>query len=119
MTSLILYNELYVNKTIKMSTILEMQIDELQEELTAIKAINQKLQLEKNALKEQLILSGVINWVAIKDDLPTKDDDYLVCEDGFVFDAGYSKEYKGFHDHITTRYKDVTHWAELPKPPCL
>ncbi|MCP4355239.1 MAG: DUF551 domain-containing protein [Proteobacteria bacterium] len=69
--------------------------------------------------KEQLILFGVINWVAIKDYLPTKDDDYLVCEDGFVFDAGYSKEYKGFHDHITTRYKDVTHWAELPKPPCL
>ena len=42
-----------------MSTILEMQIDELQEELTAIKAINQKLQLEKNALEEQLTLTDV------------------------------------------------------------
>jgi len=38
---------------------LEMQIEELQDELTAIKAINQKLQLEKNALKEQLTLNCV------------------------------------------------------------
>ena len=44
-----------------MSVHLEMQIEELEEELVAIKAINQKIQLEKNALKEQLILSGVSN----------------------------------------------------------
>ena len=44
-----------------MSTILEMQIDELQEENNALKAINQKLQLEKNALKEQLALYGVVS----------------------------------------------------------
>jgi len=42
-----------------MSVYLEMQIDEMADEMTALKAINQKLQLEKNALKEQLILSGV------------------------------------------------------------
>ena len=44
-----------------MSTILEMQIDELQEENDALKAINQKLKLEKNALKEQLALYGVVS----------------------------------------------------------
>ena len=44
-----------------MSVYLEMQIDEMADEMTALKAINQKLQLEKNALKEQLILSGVSN----------------------------------------------------------
>ena len=43
-----------------MSVYLEMQIDEMADEMTALKAINQKLQLEKNALKEQLILSGVM-----------------------------------------------------------
>ena len=42
-----------------MSTILEMHIEELEDELVAIKAINQKIQLEKNALKEQLTLTGV------------------------------------------------------------
>ena len=42
-----------------MSVHLEMQIEELEEELAAIKAINQKLQLEKNAIKEQFSLQGV------------------------------------------------------------
>lgn len=42
-----------------MSVYLEMQIDEMADEMTALKAINQKLQLEKNALKEQLSLHGV------------------------------------------------------------
>lgn len=42
-----------------MSTILEIQVEELQEENNAIKAINQKLQLEKNELKEQLNLHVV------------------------------------------------------------
>ena len=44
-----------------MSVYLEMQIDEMADEMTALKAINQKLQLEKNALKEQLALYGVSN----------------------------------------------------------
>jgi len=44
-----------------MSTILEMQIDELQEENDALKAINQKLKLEKNALKEQLSIYSVVS----------------------------------------------------------
>jgi hypothetical protein len=42
-----------------MSVHLEMQIEELEEELAAIKAINQKLQLEKNAIKEQFSLYAV------------------------------------------------------------
>lgn len=42
-----------------MSVHLEMQIEELEEELVAIKAINQKIQLEKNALKEQFSLQDV------------------------------------------------------------
>ena len=42
-----------------MSVYLEMQIDEMSDETTALKVINQKLQLEKNALKEQLSLYGV------------------------------------------------------------
>ena len=43
-----------------MSTILEMRIEELEDEIADLKAINQKLQLEKNALKEQLALYGVV-----------------------------------------------------------
>ena len=42
-----------------MSVYLEMQIDEMADEITALKAINQKIQLEKNALKEQFSLQGV------------------------------------------------------------
>lgn len=50
-----------------MSTILEMQINELQEELNVIKALNQKLQLEKNAFKEQLTLHNVSQRYTIED----------------------------------------------------
>ena len=39
----------------------EMEAQELKEELDAIKAINQKIQLEKNALKEQLRIAFVLN----------------------------------------------------------
>ena len=68
---------------------------------------------------EQLRIGGVINWVACKDELPKNDGDYLVCKDGFVFDAGYSVEHKHFHDYEVTLHENVTYWAELPKPPCL
>ena len=44
-----------------MSTILEMRIEELEDEIADLKAINQKLKLEKNALKEQLALYGVVS----------------------------------------------------------
>ena len=71
------------------------------------------------AVAKALRIGYVINWVACKDELPKNNGDYLVCKDGFVFDAGYSVEHKHFHDYEVTLHEDVTHWAELPKPPCL
>ena len=60
-----------------MSTILEMQIDELQEENDALKAINQKLKLEKNALKEQLALYGVVS--SAKTQTTDDDEGWIYC----------------------------------------
>lgn len=43
----------------------EIEVQELKEELDAIKAINQKIQLEKNELKEQLIIADVSNLLKL------------------------------------------------------
>lgn len=50
----------------------EMEVQGLEEELNAIKAINQKIQLEKNALKEQLIIQRVSNQRELLIDLLSK-----------------------------------------------
>lgn len=47
----------------------ENEVQELQEELDAIKAINQKIQLEKNELKEQLRIAVVVKSLPDGDDV--------------------------------------------------
>ena len=69
-------------------------------------------------LVENLYLSGVSNWVMCKDKLPLVSGDYLVSEDGSVFEACYYKDKNIWGDYEVTKYKDVTHWMQLPKPPC-
>jgi hypothetical protein len=70
-------------------------------------------------MKKQLILSGVINWVACKDSLPLVVGFYTVYKPtkpyvlGLYFDSDKNFRYdKQVHENIT-------HWQELPKPPCL
>ena len=67
---------------------------------------------------KKFTLSVVSKWVAVEEKLPLKDGDYIVFEDGVVFEACYYKEKNIWIDYEVTTYKDVTHWKELPKPPC-
>lgn len=61
-----------------MSVYLEMRIEELEEELASIKAINQKLQLDKQELEKQLNLHVV-----------SQQSELLFCKCGSVKNGGY------------------------------
>ena len=74
---------------------------------------------------KKLNISGVINWVAVSEKLPTRmDEDYLVCvrnknkEGGIpIQDIG---NFSGDGVWIKQNtWEDVVYWAELPEPPCL
>jgi hypothetical protein len=65
-----------------------------------------------------LILFGVMDWVAVEDELPDKDGDYLINWDGTVIEAGYFVKQDLWHDYEVSSYNKVTHWMHLPKPPC-
>jgi hypothetical protein len=91
--------------------------DRLQYEFTQI---SQDLKSEKRknkALNKELILSGVINWVATNKKLPKQTGDILIYVDGLgVRNAIFNITDNSFS--FNSVYKP-THWAELPKPPCL
>jgi hypothetical protein len=62
---------------------------------------------------------GVMQWVVCKEDLPKKEGNYLINWDGVVLEAEFYKEDKIWISEEGMLYKNVTHWAHLPKPPCL
>lgn len=67
--------------------------------------------------KFKLDLHNVINWVSIKDELPpNKTKRYLTYKDNeMVFQNWYYVDGSGYwYDYL-----GVTHWCEIPKPPCL
>ena len=70
-------------------------------------------------VKEQLHIPLVINWVAVEDELPSHQTDVMTYSKEFEVRNGRCMQ-KGtwFVDGYSKRV-DVTHWAELPKPPCL
>ena len=74
---------------------------------------------------EKLSIHGVINWVAVSEKLPTRmDEDYLVVVKNKNKPNGiYLEDIGNFSsDGIWIKantWEDVTHWRELPKPPCL
>ena len=71
----------------------------------------------KRDRKKQLILNGVINWVAVNKKLPKQTGDILIYVDGLgVRNAIFNITDNSFS--FNSIYKP-THWAELPKPPCL
>ena len=74
---------------------------------------------------EKLSIHDVINWVAVSEKLPTRmDEDYLVVVKNKNKPNGiYLEDIGNFSsDGIWIKqntWEDVTHWRELPKPPCL
>lgn len=69
------------------------------------------------AAKEILNLFSVINWVSVKDKLPpNKTKRYLTYKDNeMVFQNWYYVNGSGYwYDYL-----GVTHWCEIPEPPCL
>ncbi len=68
------------------------------------------------ALTEQLVLYGVINWVAISKEEPPVDKEVLFYENGEI----YTSEMDKWKDIIYIEEPVFpTHWAEKPKPPCI
>tara|TARA_R100000935_G_C2693051_1_gene107276 strand:+ start:191 stop:502 length:312 start_codon:yes stop_codon:yes gene_type:complete len=66
---------------------------------------------------ERLNLSDVIHWVAIKEQKPpNKNKRYLTFKDGeMIFQNWHYTNGNGYwYDYL-----GVTHWTEIPKPPCL
>ena len=80
-------------------------------------------QLELN--NKKLILSGVINWVAVSLKLPTRmDEDYLVVVKNKNKEGGIPIQDIGnfTSDGVWVKantWEEVLYWAELPEPPCL
>ena len=67
--------------------------------------------------KKQCAIHGVIHWVAVKKEQPPNETKrYLTFKDGeMVFQNWYYVNGNGYwHDYL-----DVTHWANIPKPPCV
>mgnify|MGYP006395618189 CR=1 FL=1 len=73
---------------------------------------------------EQLILSGVSNWVAISDRKPPKEwSNYMVClENNSIFQANYcrigTERWLIVGVGEITNENPVLYWMEEPKPPC-
>lgn len=62
----------------------------------------------------ELTIPVVINWVACKDRLPISGK-YYVTWDGHRIE----KTYRYDNPKFFTNEREVTHWMELPEPPCL
>ena len=67
--------------------------------------------------KEQLRLHGVSNWVACKDALPKHETDVICYCLDFEVRVGRKTGNYWFIDGYSLP-QDITHWQELPKPPC-
>ena len=71
-----------------------------------------------DAINEALDISSVSNWVACKDKLPLYYDSYLVVWQNDVLQLFFDEKEKIWHTNDMEEYKNVTHWMELPEPPC-
>lgn len=71
---------------------------------------------------ENLSLSGVIHWVACKEEIPLRRRVlmYMVKKNvKAVIIGGYTEENGWMSKGEKFTNNEITHWAELPKPPCL
>ena len=80
--------------------------------------------IAKEYAAQQLILSGVSNWVAISDRKPPKEwSNYMVClENNSIFQANYcrigTERWLIVGVGEITNENPVLYWMEEPKPPC-
>jgi len=74
--------------------------------------------IEDVILVQNLTIPVVMDWVACKDRLPTKECSYIVNWDGIILEAQFYCKEQMWGDYEVSIYKNVTHWMELPKPPC-
>jgi len=77
-------------------------------------------QLIRRLKKEnkKLRIGVVINWVACKDALPKHETDVICYCLDFGMRVGRKTGDFWFIDGYSLP-QDITHWKELPKPPCL
>ena len=72
--------------------------------------------MNKNPQKPQSNIGAVMHWVAVAEKLP-KDKQYVIVTNGKqVIMAQYYKYSQKFV--LADKELFVTHWMELPKPPC-
>jgi len=100
-----------------MDNLITKTAQEIQEQCQAGASVSDVISLLDD-FKKQLNLGVVMDWVAVKDNLPSEKGSYLVCEEECIFEAFYYKEYDCWGDYEVAKYENVTHWMHLPKPPC-
>ena len=79
---------------------------------------------EKNLEKSEkaLRIGSVMHWVAVEDELPNEHQDVMVYYYGnrkskHFPDLQFMKQSSFYNDRFECE-EEVTHWAELPEPPC-
>lgn len=68
---------------------------------------------------QQYAIHSVINWVACSDRMPKHNNRLITWDGQFVQEGHYTFSGGKIIVPSFTHHKEVTHWAELPKPPCL
>lgn len=58
-----------------------------------------------------------MEWINVKDKLPSEEGRYIVNLNGYVLEATFYSDLKIWGDNEVTTYSDVTHWMPLPNPP--
>ena len=74
--------------------------------------LNEACQLAADELRKR-------QWISVKDRLPEREDDYLVCfEDGFIATTSYKANENGETDwELWADSGEPTHWMPLLEPP--
>lgn len=72
-------------------------------------------------LADHLIANGVTvqKWISVKDRLPEKEGEVLVCDtrEDFISTWEYLGKGLWLYDDIFWGTDDITHWMPLPQPP--
>lgn len=86
-----------------------------------IKTKQMKVRDKWNLQKHLLVKPAVINWVAITEKMPESGFCILLySKSGGVAEGSWIGEKGHFEQWRWNSIKDdVTHWAELPEPPCV
>ena len=68
--------------------------------------------------ENKLNLGSVMQWVAVKDELPPIEVDVLIWDGFSVYVSNRLDENGIVWDESIQIFDDVTHWMHLPEPPC-